>query len=101
MSERGMKKWAPYASLIEQKGVMAAMFHEKRKIKRPHLSADQGQLIDRKLREYQGETLNITYFDDGFIHTIHAPIDKIDSNKRLLVIGDISISFNNLLSLDD
>lgn len=101
MSERGMKKWAPYASLVEQKGVMTAMFHEKRKIARPHLSGDQGELIDRKLREYQGEIVIITYFDDGFIHSIRAKIDTIDADKRTIVVGDIAISFGNLLSLDD
>lgn len=96
-----MKKWAPYASLVEQKGVMAAMFHEKRKIARPHLSADQGELIDRTLREYQGEMVSITYFDDGFIRLIRATIDKIDADRRAIVVSEISISFSDLLSLDD
>ncbi len=67
MSDRGMKKWAPYASLIEQKGTLGAMMHNRQKVARPHLSSDQAVFIERRLVDYGGETLTITYFDDGFI----------------------------------
>lgn len=100
MSERGMKKWAPYASLIEQKGIMAQMLHNRRKVPRPHLSIDQAEIIDRRLTILDGQPLKITYFDDGFIKTIETIITKVDPLNRVIACGDLTIAYRDLLALE-
>ncbi len=100
MSDRGMKKWAPYASLIEQKGVMAKMLYNRKKVARPHISHDQAELIERQLIQYQGEHLNITYFDDGFILKMVTTITKIDSFHRLIVCDDVTISYCDIIAIE-
>ena len=96
-----MKKWAPYASLIEQKGTLAAMRYEHSKIKRPHLSSDQAEIIERKLRQYNKETIRLKYFDDGFIKVSDCVISKIDDLKHLIIIDDTIIHFIDILSIED
>ena len=101
MSERGMKKWAPYATLIEQKGTLGAMRYERSKVKKPHISADQAQLIERRLLDYHGEQLTITYFDDGFIYSCHTTILSIDPISKVIKCENLIISYKNILAIED
>ena len=45
MSDRGMKKFAPYASLIEQNDYLERMRYEKNKIEKPKLSSEKAEEI--------------------------------------------------------
>ena len=101
MNDRGMKKWAPYASLIEQKGSLAMMRHERSKVKRPHISADQAELIERQLVAYDGSALTITFFDDGFIKTCRTKIIRIDPLLRQIECEERRIAYKDILSLQE
>ncbi|HAV19758.1 MAG TPA: hypothetical protein DCX17_01880 [Firmicutes bacterium] len=101
MSERGMKKWAPYASLIEQKGTLKAMRYERSKVKKPHISNDQALLIERRLLDYQGEVLTITFFDAGFIDSCRQKILSIDPLNQVIKCESLIISYKNILAIDD
>ncbi len=101
MSDRGMKKWAPYASLIEQKGTLGAMMHNRRKVARPHISSDQAAFIERCLVDYHGETLTITYFDDGFIRSCRDIILTIDQLNRCIICANATIAYKDLLALEE
>ena len=43
MSERGMKKWAPYKSLIEQEKYLKKAHQDNEVIARPVISSDEAE----------------------------------------------------------
>jgi len=100
MNDRGMKKWAPYASLIEQKGTMARMMHDKKKVVRPLISSDQAALIEERLLNYHGELLTITYFDDGFIKTCTDTIKKIEPFQKRIECECHIIAYRDILAIE-
>ena len=61
MSERGMKKWAPYKSLVEQEKYLNKAHDDNQKIERPQMSSDEAESINEILVNYQGEELIIAY----------------------------------------
>lgn len=99
MSDRGMKKWAPYKSLIEQENFLNNMMNEKGKITKPKLSSEQAEEIDRVLREYHGELLRMRYFKIGYVKEIAQTIKKIDSVERILVGSELTIPLRDLLEV--
>ncbi|MFA5235572.1 MAG: YolD-like family protein [Bacilli bacterium] len=96
-----MKKWAAYASLIEQKGTLAQMRYEKSKVPRPHISGDQAALIEARLSFYDGSPLRVTYYEDGFIREETLVITKIDPLRHLIEHQSGTIAFKDLLSIAD
>ena len=62
MSDRGMKKWAPYASLIEQKSTIAKMKNHRVQVKKPQLSQDMAHEINDCLLRAKDQHVVIDYF---------------------------------------
>lgn len=98
--DRGMMKWAPYRSLIEQAPILARMRYEKGKRPRPHISSDRAREINDILTAYSGEEVDAEYYEDGYRHQIHGIISEISALYRYLVIEEKRISFVDLLNLD-
>ena len=65
MSDRGMKKWAPYKSLIEQEKYLNKAKQNSEKETRPQISSDEAELINEILVNYHGEELEILYWRNG------------------------------------
>jgi len=99
MSDRGMKKWAPYKSLIEQENYLNNMMNEKGKIAKPKLSSEQAEEIDRMLREYHGELLHMLYFKNGYVREIIQKIKKVDTVERILIGSELTIPLKDLLEV--
>lgn len=100
MSERGIKKWAPYKSLVEQEKYLKKLHEDNQKVERPLLSEDEAQEINEILVNYQGEELEITYWRSERINTIVSVIKKIDPNNKKIVLPERrAIYFNELVSL--
>lgn len=97
---RKMIKWAPFASLKEQAIVLNKTKEEMKKIDKPELSEDQINEINLILTNYKGETLNITYYRDGYLLNISSIIKKIDVNNKKLVTPNQTIMFDELVSLN-
>ncbi len=93
MSDRGMKKFAPFASLIEQNDYLSEMKYQKEKIEKPVLSTDKEEDINRILTSYRGEVLEFHYFYDGHIYKLDSKILKIDIYNRKLKLehGDLPL----------
>ena len=71
MNDRGMKKWLPFSSLVEQGKYLEKMIYEKYKIERPQVFNEQARKIDQTLREYDFKTpIRMDIFYDGYIYTI-------------------------------
>ena len=75
MSDRGMKKWAPFSSLIEQATCLEQMKYERNKIEKPELTQDQIEKIDHALQTYQkGQVVKIKFYSDGYLYEINSSI---------------------------
>ena len=100
MSERGMKKWAPYKSLIEQEKYLKKASQKNEKQERPQISSDEAENINEILVNYHGEELEITYWRNDKINTISSILVKIDpENKKIVLPERRTIYFKELISL--
>lgn len=100
MSERGMKKWAPYKSLIEQEKYLKKASQKNEKQERPQISSDEAENINEILVDYHGEELEITYWRNDKINTISSILVKIDpENKKIVLPERRTIYFKELISL--
>ena len=100
MSERGMKKWAPYKSLIEQEKYLKKVHDNNNKQTRPQISSDEAETINEILTNYQGEELEISYWRNEKINTISSILVKIDvDNKKIVLPERKTISVKELIDL--
>ena len=101
MSERGMKKWAPYKSLIEQEKYLKKASQKNEKQERPQISSDEAENINEILVNYNGEELEITYWRNEKINTISSILVKIDpENKKIVLPERKAIYFKELISIE-
>jgi len=101
MSERGMKKWAPYKSLNEQDKYLKKVSNDNKKVTKPQMSSDEAEEINEILVNYQGEELLITYFRNNQINKINTVIKKIDPlNKKIVLLERKTINFNEIIKLE-
>lgn len=88
MNDRGMKKWIPFKSLIEQDIELKKYRLNKEKIERPIVLEDKACEINDFLVNYNDNTAVVEYFYDGYIVRIVGIIKKIDLNDRSIIIDD-------------
>lgn len=100
MSERGMKKWAPYKSLIEQEKYLKKASQNNEKQVRPQISSDVAEEINEILINYHGEEVEISYWRNEKINTISTILSKIDGvNKKIVLSERRTIYFKELISI--
>ena len=101
MSERGMKKWAPYKSLVEQEKYLNKLHENNEKVERPQISIDAAEEINEILVNYAGEEILITYWRNEKINTVSSIFKKIDVDNKKIVLPDRkTIYFNELIKLE-
>ena len=99
MSDRGMKKWAPYKSLNEQWDVLDRMSEEEY-IEKPKISNEEAEEINEKLVNYSGEEYTFYYYKRGKILKEKSTIKKIDVfNHKLILDNGVSISLKDLVGI--
>ncbi len=101
MSDRGMKKWAPYSSLIEQATCLEEMKYQRNKIPKPILTEDQKEKINYVLQSYQkGQIVKIKFFNDGYLYFISSTIQRIDLENRKLILEQGKLDFANIIDIE-
>ena len=101
MSERGMKKWAPYKSLNEQEDYLNKLHQKQVKIERPRISSDEAESINEILVNYHGEELLIEYWRNDKINTVSSILSKIDPvNKKIVLPLRKTIYFTELIRIE-
>ena len=101
MSDRGMKKWAPFSSLIEQATCLEEMKYQRNRISKPVLTDDQIEKINYVLQSYRkGQFVKIKFFHDGYLYEITTTIKKIDLENRILVLENGKLNFSILIDID-
>ena len=102
MSDRGMKKWAPFSSLIEQATCLEQMRYERNKIEKPVLTDDQMEKINYVLQSYRkGQTVKIKFYNDGYLYFIETQIKRIDLENRYLILTNGKLRFEDLIDIDN
>ena len=100
MSERGMKKWAPYKSLNEQEDYLKKLHNKQEKVERPSISSDEADNINEILVNYHGEELLIEYWRNDKINTVSSILSKIDPvNKKIVLPLRKTIYFGELIRI--
>ena len=101
MSERGMKKWAPYKSLNEQENYLNKLHQNQNKVERPRISSDEAENINDILVNYHGEELLIEYWRNEKINTVSSVLSKIDPvNKKIVLPLRKTIYFAELIRIE-
>lgn len=101
MSDRGMKKWAPYRSLVEQMPSLEKTKQKKTQIEKPLISNEEAECINEVLVNYQGEELFIAYFRNGKLYEENIFIKKIDIYEKKLVLPNRrSIKLSEIVKLE-
>src|SRR5574344_808891 len=102
MSERGMKKYLPFSSLIEQETYLKKMLYEKNKVSKPQISIEQARKIDRILHEFDSDFVySIKIYLDGYIYNIKTKILKMNLNKKIIYFTDFYIPIKNIIDIED
>ena len=102
MSDRGMKKWAPFSSLIEQATCLEQMRYQRNKIDKPVLSDDQKEKINYILQTYKkGQIVKIKFFNDGYLYFINTQIKRIDLENRRLILEHGKLDFSNVIDIEN
>ena len=100
MSERGMKKWAPYKSLNEQEEYLNKIHQKQIKVEKPRISSDEAENINEILVNYHGEELIIEYWRNDKINTVSTILSKIDPiNKKIVIPERKTIYFIELIRI--
>lgn len=100
MSDRGMKKWLAYKSLIEQAPSLENILTKRERVEKPIVSQDMKEKINDILTNYQGETLVVTFFRDNKIIQDEIIVKKIDMVERKLVLNSRRvIHFGEIVNL--
>jgi len=102
MSDRGMKKWAPFSSLIEQATCLEEMKYQRNKIDKPILTDDQMEKINYVLQTYQkGQTVKIKFYNDGYLYFVETQIKRIDLENRQLILTNGKLKFEKIIDIDN
>lgn len=100
MSDRGIKKWAPYKSLKEQWSTLDDVHNKNELVEKPTISTEEAEAINEILVNYHGQELIIEYYRNGQILQEVSNLKKIDTfEKKLYLINRKVIKLNELISL--
>ena len=100
MSDRGMKKWAPYKTLDDQWATLDKLHQSEEKIEKPQISNEVAEEINNKLVNYNGEEYEFFYYKNGRILKEKSTIKKIDAfNKLLFLNNNVIIKLKDLIGI--
>lgn len=101
MSDRGIKKWAPYKTLDAQDFTLKEHKEKEEKIEKPTISAEFAEEINEILVNYSNETLKISYYKDGKILDATGKIKRIDPiEKKLVLFSKKSIMITDIVGIE-
>lgn len=101
MSDRGMKKWAPYKTLQEQWNTLDEMKKsENKNVDKPKISNEEAEEINDILVNYHGQEVTIRYYRKGQILEEKSTIKTIDAfEKKLILINRKIIYLKEVIGL--
>ena len=88
MSDRGMKKWAPYKTLQEQWSTLDSISESEERVEKPKISNEEAEEINDKLVNYHGQELTFYYYKSGRVLKEKSTIKKIDAFGRKIILDN-------------
>ena len=104
INDRGIKKFAAFKSLKGQDEILNEEIKKNNMIEMPELQDDQIEKIACNLallNSNNNQTVDIKYFDKGYVQFFLGPVKKI-TNKYLILANQKSskIIFSNIINLE-
>ena len=96
---RGMVKYAPYQSLVEQGKVLAKMRQDRLRAPKRTLSNNAAEDINEILINYHSEPIALLFWRNGFFYEERGVIQKIDAQNHRVQINGMFVGFNEFQSL--
>ena len=100
MSDRGMKKYLPFSSLVEHGKYLKKVVYEKNKEPKPELTSDEEEKINRILINFKSDV--VYYFKlylDGYIYYVKSKILSVDKENKTIIFEDLTIKFEDVLDI--
>ncbi len=100
--DRKMMKWMPFNALLEQGSYISDLLHGKERQTMPVLSDDQEVELNYKLETaylFKNE-ITVSYFESHKIKQIQGIITKTDLYKKLIFIGEQSLSAYQIIGIE-
>lgn len=102
MSERGMKKWAPFKSLVEQDKNLKYTMSKREEIEKPLISNEKAEEINYLLQNYDGRTLKFTIYKNKRLVEIENQIKRIDMfDRKIYMVDRTSVYLKDLVDLEE
>ena len=100
--DRGMIKWAPFASVVDPNYLVNNICEKKNKMEKPIFTEEILNEFE-ELIKYSLETkeiINIEYYKNGKIYKIKESVIKIDAlSKNIYLTNNIKLHFNNIVNI--
>lgn len=99
--DRGMIKWQPFNSVINNKYMVNSIMNEKAKIKIPIISEEEKKQIEEDIINayYMKNNIQLIYFKDGSLKEIKGKIKKIDQIYKIIYLENVKVLFNQIISV--
>ncbi len=90
MKERGMMKWKPFISMVEQQQSVYQVLQDIQKINKPLLDESQHEENSHLLLSayYSHQRVQILYYEQGYLKQYRGEIYKINEAYRYFVLLD-------------
>ena len=98
-STRGMVKYSPYQSLVEQAQYLSAMRNRRKTAPKKTIFSDEAEEMNEILVHYDGEEVIAEYWSEGRVCFIEGRILSIDIYAQALCIEGIRIPFRAMQGL--
>ena len=102
MLDRGMIKWAPFASVINGNEVIREIEEEKARIEKPSLSEEQIESLEHDLIESYNNShiVDVIFYKQYHIYKITGIITKLDgATKKITINNNKTLFFSNILAI--
>lgn len=103
---RGMVKWQPFKSVIEQYDEINRMLEEQNKIEKPLLTNDSKERIQQSLQQSLAcnQEIFLTYHKNGYLHHQYITLTSIDPGNKLIHCLDafnthVQFKFDELIDI--
>lgn len=100
MSDRGMKKWAPYRSLPEKDVYDNKMKKKRNVIEKPLISNEKAEEINNVLLNHNGNKLVFKIYENDKIVSINDAIKSINTvEKTIRLVSGIKINIKDIVDV--
>lgn len=103
---RGMIKWNPFKSVVEQYDEINQMITDQNKVNKPILTEDTKERIQRLLQQSLtcNEEICLSYHRNGYLHQQYITVASIDLGNKLIHCLDafntpIQFKFDELVDI--